>query len=459
MFLYRHDPTQTDIVASPNLKIGLPDIPNSCSSVLQFDENLGLSPYIFEPRLVNGTQIPYPGFPSLGVLPMQQVLVEPIGLNCFGSASKYATMTMTMNKMPPLPPTDELAERVLGQPVYVNWPMMHEARIAAVSDGQDEYRLEKGKLKRKTLTEAAKSRWLAETEAMAQGYYRGTGVPGSGGVNVGDIKVRLSVHPLQGMRTIPGTGAKKKCYGREEADIPLQLGLWQAPAPDPRLVERGPTTLEDRFPVGSSVVLTKGKHRGCIGTVLGFVDDKHVGVKVQMMPSEAQFGLTIAKSVQELYMSSTDASRILKLHPALIGKVMGKLQFEEGHFDLGLNLKSSDGSCVVGFTRKKQEHKQQSRKQKKDAWSTCDSVLVVGSRMESIDNVQDENDTHIQWEYSPKAIQAVQDYQRKFPSLFAGLKKLPNERKYKASVVLGARGAEMLSTIREWYVAPYCTLY
>ena len=34
-------------------------------------------------------------------------------------------------------------------------------------------------------------------------------------------------------------------------------------------------------------------------------------------------------------------------------KIAGRLAFEQGRYDLGLNLKSPDGLCVVGYTRKK----------------------------------------------------------------------------------------------------------
>eukprot|EP00979_Chaetoceros_neogracilis_P018825 scaffold11266_cov256-Chaetoceros_neogracile.AAC.1 len=77
--------------------------------------------------------------------------------------------------------------------------------------------------------------------------------------------------------------------------------LWQSPAPDPRFEEHGAMTLTDRFPAKSSVVLTKGKYLGCIGTVVGALDDGKVGVKVKVIPPEPPFGLAIARSVQESY--------------------------------------------------------------------------------------------------------------------------------------------------------------
>jgi len=56
--------------------------------------------------------------------------------------------------------------------------------------------------------------------------------------------------------------------------------------------------------------------------------------------------LAIARSVQDSYVSSVDAARILKIHPVVFGKIMGWLQFQQARYDLGLNLKAADGTCV-----------------------------------------------------------------------------------------------------------------
>ena len=80
--------------------------------------------------------MPYAGFPSLFVLPIPKAELKAIKLNCFGSESRYSTLTLFLPEMDPsaLPPTAELATAVLGKRCFVNWPMMHEAEIVAVSD-------------------------------------------------------------------------------------------------------------------------------------------------------------------------------------------------------------------------------------------------------------------------------------------------------------------------------------
>lgn len=448
VFLYTYDPTINETVPSPNRKIGLTDI-QKCNSIVSVFEQSEGTDLVFQSELVKGTQIPFPGFPSLNVLPIEKVELVPIGLNCFGSASKYPTMVLSLHRMPDLPPLDLMAQNILGKSLFINWPMMHEARVVAISDATSEIRLSKKKTTTKKFNAKQAEEWANDSESLLQKYMKGYGVPGSGGVNIVDVRCRLKLQALQGMKTNPTTGATKKVFGKEEADVPLQLALWQAPAPDPRFIERGPLTLDDRFPPNSNVLLTKGKYRGCVGSVVSVTEDKKVGVKVTVLEAEPPFGLAIARSVQESYVSSSDAAKLLKLHPNLLGKVAGTLHFQPGRYDLGLNLKYAEGLCVVGYTRKKREisgGKAHAGKTVKKAWAAGDSLLVVGSK-----RVEAETDRapKIQWEYTPKAIRLVSMYRQKFPKLFAAIMKKPNEKAYSASM-LGPKGEEVLREIRDW---------
>lgn len=441
-YVYSYDLTCVDTVPSASPQIGLPDIVQCNSTVSTFEEPLQ-SGTSFMPKLIAGTQIPFPGYPSLNVLPINTYELTEIKLNCFGSASKYATMLITLHEMPDLPPLEALAPNVLGKSVFVNWPMMHEAKVVSISNAKGEIRIGKDKPKARTFNQQESDRWAADSQAMFERYYVGNAIPGAGGVQVGPITLRIKVLPLQGMKTNLTNGATKKLFGNTEADIPLQLALWQAPAPDPRFVERAPMTLQDRFAVSSNVVLTKGKYRGCSGTVVGVVDKKTVGVKVQIIPPELPFGLAIAQSVQESNISSTDASRILKIHPGLFGKITGSLLFEPGRFDLGLNLKSPDGLCVVGYTRKKPN--KHANGKGASVWGAGDTVVIVGS-----DTAESEEQERVIWEYTPKAIRLVNAYRQKFPQLFNAIIKQPNERRYDATAAFGSNGQAMLPVIREY---------
>lgn len=453
--IYSYDDTVNDTVPSFNRDIGILDIPKCHSRVDSIDakpdEHIS-----FKPELINGTTIPYPGFPSLGVLPIVSSDLVPIGLNCFGSSSKYSTMVLTLETLPEMPGADDLADSILGKHLFINWPMMHEAKVVAISDSKCEVRVIKNKKKIHTFKPDEAQRWQEESDTMKGQYLNGSGVPGSGGVSIGDIQIRLKLLPLQGMKTSAANGSKKKLFGTTEADVPLQMVLLQSPAPDPRFEERGPMTLKDRFPPKSTVVVTKGKYRGCTGSVLSVVDDDKVGVKVKVFPPEPPFGLAIARSIQESYISFTDAAKVLKLHPTIFAKITGSLFFNPGRYDLGLNLRYQNDMCVLGYTRRRdilEDLEKNSTEAKKEAWGSGDTVLVVGNQESDISSSSKHggNGKGAIWEYTPKAIRLVAAYKQRFPLLFAAISngKKVGERSYEASD-LGPNGEEELKKIREW---------
>lgn len=311
----------------------------------------------------------------------------------------------------------------------------------------------KGKLKTRNFSPPEVERWNSVAETMKEQYVAGAGYPGSGGITIGDVQIRLKVVPLQGMKTSPVDGSGKKLFGSEEADIPLQMALFASPAPDPRFIERGPMQLKDRFPPKCRVVLTKGKYRGCTGTVLS-IDGEKVGVKVQVIPPEPPFGLAIARSVQESYISAADAAKVLKMDPRIFGKITGSLFFSPGKYDLGLNLKYKDKRCVLGYTRVAPDPEKKNRKKDANAWSAGDSVLVVGSkRMSTAEDDSDSDQNQKQrviWEYTPKAVRLVAAYKNAFPRLFAAISKAPDERFYDSKRVLGPNGEATCAEVLKW---------
>ena len=128
IFCYTHDLTSTGTVPSCNRSLGLPDI-NCCYSRVDVIDEPDGTDVSFKSELIPGTKIPYPGFPSLNVIPITSNELNKVGLNCFGSASKYSTRVLHLHKLPQLPSAAVLADKVLGSSVYINWPMMHEAKV------------------------------------------------------------------------------------------------------------------------------------------------------------------------------------------------------------------------------------------------------------------------------------------------------------------------------------------
>jgi hypothetical protein len=88
VLLFEYDPTEIGDVPSCNREIGLKDI-NQCHSKMSIYKEPDRTNVTFSPEVIPGTKIPYPGFPSLNVLPIEKKQLEAIELNCFGTPSKW----------------------------------------------------------------------------------------------------------------------------------------------------------------------------------------------------------------------------------------------------------------------------------------------------------------------------------------------------------------------------------
>ncbi|GMH92275.1 hypothetical protein TL16_g12296 [Triparma laevis f. inornata] len=465
VLLFSWDPSNLDDVPSCNREIGLKDI-NQCQSRMAIYKEPDRTGVTFKPEIIPGTKIPHPGFPSMNVLPIQATVLDKIGLNCFGTESKYASTILTLARLPAqLPPVEDLAKTLVGKSVFCNWPMMHEAKVVAMSNENCEVR-EGGKVKK--WAPDKRSRWIEESNAIIETYKSGDGTPGSGGVDVGDVTLRLKVVALQGMKRNLD-GSTTKVFGTEEADVPLQMALFASPAPDPRFQEAPPQSLENRFPVGKDVVLLAGKYKGCRGVVggtnsykgcrgvvggtnsVGEGDEKKesVNVKVEVVPPEPPFGLAIVRSVSEQFMSIVDAAHILKLPCSVLHKITGSFSVDPGRYDMGLNLKHKGEYCVLGYSRIRAEEGQR-RADGGMAWTVGDSLKVVGSG--EADESKNGQRVRRDWEFSPKAVKLIASYKARFPSLVAGLCKDPQARFYDVSQLFGAnhKGEETLKIVKEW---------
>ena len=321
--------------------------------------------------------------------------------------------------------------------------------MVAISDSQHEIRSKGKEMKSTKFTEQQSERWHDEALIMKHQYLAGSGIPGSGGVEINDVQIRLKVVVLQGMRIFPD-GSSKKVFGKEEADIPLQMALWASPAPDHRFIESRPKSVQELYPEGSNIVLTKGKHLGCKGKVIGVSTgskNQSIVASVCVLPPEPPFGLAIAKSVQDTYISTEEACKILKMKTSIFGKVTGSLFVNPGRYDLGLNLKYKKELYILGYTRMKDFDSNHSKKEK-TAWVEGDSLYIVGSKVKHSD---EDTRKRVVWEYTPKAIRLIAEYREKFPELFNALNRASiNERSYDARVLFGKNGESKSAEILTW---------
>jgi 5'-3' exoribonuclease 1 len=506
------DPTETSTFYSCNPDIGLVDI-HQCNTTVSESVPSLLPGAFFRPQLVPGTLTAVAGFPTLTAIAMNDVNTDFTKVNVFGSASKYRSLVMTVHS--PIKSTADASKLslLIGKSVFVNYPQLHEARIVAVTTEKEEIREvknEDGSVQVCTypFDVFTAKKWRSESSEMEKQYLTGRGVPGSGGLDIGEIFIRLRLLPLQGMARDHKTGAKYKVFGKTEADVPAQLVLWSSIVEDPRFQEVGELPVPKLFPVGCEVVCITGDMVGSKGVIVGphsaeesgkvsraqsgasnvsrqtsassttsatstgskksKQGERVVDIEYTVNPPEPSFGYAIAASVQDQYFPSREICTVLKLSPSLLGKIVGSLFVEPFRADIGLNLKRNGQYQLLGYVRRVDpatvrgtiEFSPESKGETGyKAWGSGDTVQIVGSLAASAATAKPGANSEVghtahtdSWEYSAAAVALIVEYQDRFPVLFNNLLRLPQgSPRYSVTELFGTQGSEKnLEEVMEW---------
>ncbi|KAL3917926.1 MAG: hypothetical protein SGILL_004483 [Bacillariaceae sp.] len=232
-----HDPSHEEVVPP----IGELDCFGEMSSCSAISVPFELSDWnyasgdvaVLKPVVKDGTNHPLAGYSSLRTAPVQSLWRRKNGLNIFGGRSRYKTASLEMSSlMPPLPPVELLAPKLIGTSVYVNFPHYVEALVTAVSDKNTTVR---GKSKPRPWSKEEASRWKFQRDGITRQAEIGESVPGSGGLILPpDQPITLSVRPFQGLTTTKD-GVTVKTYAKFELEIPLVSTFWSPTELDQRL--------------------------------------------------------------------------------------------------------------------------------------------------------------------------------------------------------------------------------
>ncbi|KAH9129625.1 hypothetical protein LEN26_005544 [Aphanomyces euteiches] len=437
-YKFTYDLSAMDVVPS-SLPGVLEDIP-MCHSK---KELYRLPPLTnFQCALTEGVQIPLAGFPSLYSLQLIGSSLSKIELNCFGTSSRKATLVLAIEPKAEL--TFEQAKILLGTIVQVNYPNMLDAKVVAVST-KDGYCRGGEEIEVHVNSTAEQRDWSKMAAMEAKRYLSGRGKPGTGGLSIGPITCMLHVVTLQGMITDPVTGAVNKKFGKDEVMIPYQLAITNPTVVDFRFQETPSLSASERFPVGTDVVLIEGERKGTRGIVTGHQASK-VTVSIRVPSAEPPFGYAIAESISDHFYPSFVICQKLGIQPSTLGRITGSLLVNPGRYDIGLNMKFKKELTLAGYCRYK--IKSPNPQETHEAWTSGDSVAIVGSDTES-----KESSREGLWEYSDKAFHIILAYQRKFPRVFAALDQLPYSSVYDGATFFSIHQATVkgqLEVIKTW---------
>jgi len=227
---------------------------NFASSKWRYDIN-GDKDAIFRPRLLEGTIVPYPGFPTLKDAPIQALTKRKLGINVFGLRSRYRTAVLQMNSdIPMTASASVLASKFIGNTLFFRYPFLQEGFVTAVSDSEMTVR---GHNEPRYWSEKEAKTWKLKNERIRQQYKTGEGVTGSGGWDIPESSVSISIRPLKEVRTLKD-GKQVKVYARLEVEVPFIAALWSPSKPDsrlasiPALLEKDPYRFSSE-PISSSI--------------------------------------------------------------------------------------------------------------------------------------------------------------------------------------------------------------
>ncbi|TDH66355.1 hypothetical protein CCR75_001716 [Bremia lactucae] len=432
----------------------------------------------FQSKLMDNVVVPLAGFPSLFSIPLESTRIASVGLNCFGMSSRKASVILQLPASAKLidsgiATADEIHPRdLLGTTVLANWPNLHEVLVVGLSTLCGEYRLKASKLlhknSRRDETDIVftsygpdeKTAWAYYAQTEVVKFLSGRGLPGSGGIDLGvtGITIVLHVLPLQGMISNPRTGAIEKKFGETEALVPAQLTIRNHTLLDARFEEKGTMLLNERFPVDSKALITRGKWLGCTAIVLNHDEAEHsVSVHVNTIDREPPFGYVIAQKLTDRFFPGYHVAQKLGISASTLGLLTGSVIIKPKGIDIGLNLRYRKELLLPGYCRLVSRDSVSSSEDAGNVWRKGDIVKIVGTsspRALTSDSSYKSPGSTTAWEYTERAVLLIASYQKEFPDVIQRFNHLPFATSYQGKDVFGIHETERVEVkaeaIKQW---------
>lgn len=236
--VYNYDQSVMRDVPALNDRPNFGTISNCSASESKFSKTPWKDDHLAEkallrPELLPGTILPYPGFPTLRDAPVHGLTRRKLGINVFGMRSRYRTAVLQLDRdIPMITSAESIAEKFIGTTLYFRYPFLQEGFVTAVSDAEVTVR---GKEPPRKWSPKESQTWKLKNDTIKRQYETGEGITGSGGWNIPDSEVTLSVRPLKEIQMLPD-GTKVKVYARLEVEVPIVAAIWSPSKPDPRLI-------------------------------------------------------------------------------------------------------------------------------------------------------------------------------------------------------------------------------
>jgi 5'-3' exoribonuclease 1 len=381
-FTYAKD---LDFMYPSSLPGYFPDLPHcKCiENIYELPTMDGLEYYI---GLMDGAKLgaeALAGFPSLKVLPFHGIL-DFASVNVFQQDSRNESMVVTLLDTEPRQPVSH-AQQMLGKAVHVGYPFLHEAKVVKVADELFDYVLpETGPSAPISIPHGPReiSDWKKTADRIENHYGKRLGI------RIGEVESLVYVEMLKGLRKTDD-GATIKEYGEVvglPAEYATQTIVDDVISADPRFLEKDALPIEEEFPEGLRAFYLGDYAYGRPLQVVELADNKATIMVAKLKTQEPAFGREIVRRADQStpYKPSYMVARGLNMPPLALSKLTSSFNVNSSglKLNLGLNLKFEAKKLkVLGYSRKSPNG----------------------------------------WEYSPKAVDLLQQYMIKFPEFIAAI--------------------------------------
>lgn len=320
------------------------------------------------------------GFPSLKTIPYTYDL-EKAGVQVFQQPSRNESMIIYLKNIFEDETASSIAEKLLNESVYIQWPYLREAKVVAISDELFRYESVKGSIQSIPHDQKTLDNWAKKMSKTEESYSRI-------GVKIGQVSVLVHVKKLKGLKRT-SDGAYIKEFGNADDDEPelaLQTIVEEIANEDERFKERPSLPVTEEFPLDSRAVNLGPTGYGNPVTIIGHSGDKLDIKLMKLERSEPTAGYRAAISEKNAirYFPSWEVSKRIQLHPLTLSKITSQYMVTVGDkkYDVGLSLKFEGKRLkVLGYSRRNQRG----------------------------------------WEFTVRTIELIQSYRNQFPDVFQAL--------------------------------------
>lgn len=331
------------------------------------------------------------GFPSLQTVPHHAKLGNH-GVNIHGTESRNKSMVIHVENLYEERETQELAEEMIGQRVFVGWPFLREGKVTAVSDSSFRYKaIDTARGASETIESTPHlpqevGKWKSKSERIRTFYSKRCGVI------TGAVDVLIHVVPLKGMKTLD-SGALVKEYETPEKEMEqaVQMIVTSVTSEDPRYVERMSLPLSEEFPIGTNLFFLGDKAYGAFARISGTTDTS-LSIILTYFPQDRdeneRFKALVRSQVGERYYPFFEVSKMVGLSQKVVSRLTSKVMAIDGDHtgkvNIGLSVKfEAKAQKVIGYSRKIGRH----------------------------------------WEFSRSTVDLIREYKEKFPEVTKHLEK------------------------------------